>query len=421
MANVIVVGGGSSGMMAALTAAKNNHNVTLIERNEELGKKLKVTGGGRCNITNNRDIEDLYRRFYTFTNRDLLNYFDKNDLEYKVEDFNDHKVYTKSDKSIEVIETFKNDLLKSNVKILYNKKVTDLLVKDDTIFKNDLLKSNVKILYNKKVTDLLVKDDTIYGVVLENGEKIYSDKVIISTGGKSHSHTGSDGMMYDILRKYNHTITKIYPALSPLNIKEGWIKNLQGISMQKVEISCKIKKKKISKIGDMIFTHFGLSGPCVLIISSYINKALEDGEVEINIDFLPTISSDEISKIIRGNPNKNILNNLKEILPQNFIKEILSILNLNDKKANELAKSDELKVIEYIKNMKLTCNGTKGIKVAQVTSGGVSVKEINSSTMESKLINNLFFTGEVIDVDAQTGGYNLQIAFSTGYLAGISV
>ena len=404
MANVIVVGGGSSGMMAALTAAKNNHNVTLIERNEELGKKLKVTGGGRCNITNNRDIEDffdkvvnnkkfLYSSFYTFTNRDLLNYFDKNDLEYKVEDFNDHKVYTKSDKSIEVIETFKNDLLKSNVKILYN----------------------------KKVTDLLVKDDTIYGVVLENGEKIYSDKVIISTGGKSHPHTGSDGMMYDILRKYNHTITKIYPALSPLNIKEGWIKNLQGISMQKVEISCKIKKKKISKIGDMIFTHFGLSGPCVLIISSYINKALEDGEVEINIDFLPTISSDEISKIIRENPNKNILNNLKEILPQNFIKEILSILNLNDKKANELAKSDELKVIEYIKNMKLTCNGTKGIKVAQVTSGGVSVKEINSSTMESKLINNLFFTGEVIDVDAQTGGYNLQIAFSTGYLAGISV
>lgn len=403
MANVIVVGGGSSGMMAALTASKNNHNVTLIERNEELGKKLKVTGGGRCNITNNRDIEDffdkvvnnkkfLYSSFYTFTNRDLLNYFDKNNLEYKVEDFNDHKVYTKSDKSIEVIETFKKDLIKNNVKILYN----------------------------KKVIDILVKDNTVYGVVLENGEKIYGDKVIISTGGKSHSHTGSDGMMYDILRKY-HTITKIYPALSPLTIKEGWIKNLQGISMKKVEISYKIKKKKISKIGDMIFTHFGLSGPCVLITSSYINKALENGDVELNIDFLPSISNDEISKLIRENPNKNILNNLKGILPQNFLKEILSILSLNDKKANELSKADELKVIEYIKNMKLTCNGTKGIRVAQVTSGGVSVKEINSSTMESKIINNLFFTGEVIDVDAQTGGYNLQIAFSTGYLAGISV
>ena len=403
MANIIVVGGGSSGMMAAITAAKNNNSVTLIERNDELGKKLKVTGGGRCNITNNRDIEDffdkvvnnkkfLYSSFYTFTNKDLLNYFDKNNLEYKVEDFNDHKVYTKSDKSIEVIETFKNDLIKNNVKILYN----------------------------KKVVDILVKDNIAYGVTLESGEKIYGDKVIISTGGKSHSHTGSDGMMYDILKKY-HTINKIYPALSPLNIKEDWVKKLQGISMKKVEISCKIKKKKISQIGDMIFTHFGLSGPCVLIISSYINKALESEDIQLNIDFLPTMSNDEISKIIRESLNKNILNNLKGILPQNFLKEILSILNLNDKKANELSKSDELKLIEYLKSMKLTCNGTKGIKIAQVTSGGVSVKEINSSTMESKIIKNLFFTGEVIDVDAQTGGYNLQIAFSTGYLAGISV
>lgn len=404
MSNVIVVGGGSSGMMAALTASKQNHNVTLIERNEELGKKLLVTGGGRCNITNNRDIEDffdkivtnkkfLYSSFYTFTNRDLLDYFESNNLEYKIEDFNDHKVYTKSDKSVEVVETFKNDLLRNKVKILYN----------------------------KKVTDLIVKEDTIYGVVLENGDKLYCDKVIISTGGKSHSHTGSDGMMYDILQRYNHTINTIYPALSPLTIKEGWIKNLQGVSMQKVEISYKIKKKKISIVGDMIFTHFGLSGPCVLITSSYINKALENGELQINIDFLPNMNIDEISSIMRENPNKNILNNLKAILPQNFLKEILGLLNLSDKKANELNKVDEQKIIEYIKNMTLTCNGTKGIKVAQVTSGGVSVKEINSSTMESKLIKNLFFTGEVIDVDAQTGGYNLQIAFSTGYLAGISV
>ncbi|MEG1312340.1 MAG: NAD(P)/FAD-dependent oxidoreductase [Romboutsia sp.] len=404
MANIIVVGGGSSGMMAALTASKNNHNVTLIDRNNELGKKLLVTGGGRCNITNNRDIEDffdkvvtnkkfLYSSFYTFTNKDLMDYFEANNLEYKVEEFNDHKVYTKSDKSIEVIETLKNDLIKNKVKILYN----------------------------KKVVDIIVKENTIYGVILENGDKILGDKVIISTGGKSYPHTGSDGMMYDILQKYNHTINKIYPALSPLTIKEGWIKNLQGVSMQSVEISCKIKKKTISKIGDMIFTHFGLSGPCVLITSSYINKHLENGDVEITIDFLPNTSSDEIVSIIRENPNKNILNNLKGILPQNFLKEILNLLNLTDKKANELSKSDQQNIIEYIKNMKLTCNGTKGIKTSQVTCGGISVKEINSSTMESKLIDNLFFTGEVIDIDAQTGGYNLQIAFSTGYLAGISV
>ncbi|RDY22563.1 NAD(P)/FAD-dependent oxidoreductase [Romboutsia maritimum] len=403
MSKVIVVGGGPSGMMAALQASKK-HDVTLVERNEELGKKLKVTGGGRCNITNNRDIEEffdkvvtnkkfLYSSFYTFTNRDLLDYFTKNNLEYKVEDFNDNKVYTKSDKSVEVIDTLRNDLIKNNVNILYN----------------------------KKVIDIIVEEDTIKGVLIENGEKIFADKVIISTGGKSYSHTGSDGLMYDILKNYNHTINKIYPALTPLTTKENWITDLQGIAMQGVEISCKVKKRKISKIGDMLFTHFGITGPCVLIISSYINKFIENEEIELNIDFLPSMSVDEISNILRKQLNKNVLNNLKGILPQNFLKSIFEILSLSDKKANELSKSDENKIIEYLKNMKLTCNGSKGIKTSMVTSGGVSVKEVNSSTMESKIIKNLFLTGEVIDIDAETGGYNLQIAFSTGYLAGISV
>lgn len=404
MSKVIVVGGGSSGMMAALSASKNNNEVILIERNGELGRKLQVTGGGRCNITNNRDIEDffekvvtnkkfLYSSFYTFTNVDLLNYFEQNNLEYKVEEHNDHKVYTKSDKSEEVIDTLKHDLIKNKVKIFYN----------------------------KKVVDLVIENDTVIGVKLENGEKILSDKVIISTGGKSYPHTGSDGMMFDILTNYGHTVTKIYPALTPLTVKEGWIKNLQGISMQNVEISSKIKKRKVSIIGDMLFAHFGLTGPCVLKLSSHITKHISDNELELNIDFLPNTSVDEISSIIRENPNKNVINNLKGLLPQNFLKEIFNILNLNDKKANELTKCDEAKIIENIKNMKLTCNGSKGLKTSQVTSGGVSVKEINSSTMESKVINNLFFTGEVIDIDAETGGYNLQIAFSTGYLAGISV
>lgn len=403
MSKVIVVGGGPSGMMAALQASKK-HDVTLVERNEELGKKLKVTGGGRCNITNNRDIEEffdkvvtnkkfLYSSFYTFTNRDLLDYFTKNNLEYKVEDFNDNKVYTKSDKSVEVIDTLRNDLIKNNVNILYN----------------------------KKVIDIIIEEDTIKGVLIENGEKIFADKVIISTGGKSYSHTGSDGLMYDILKNYNHTINKIYPALTPLTTKENWITDLQGIAMQGVEISCKVKKRKISKVGDMLFTHFGITGPCVLIISSYINKFIENEDIELNIDFLPSMSVDEISDILRKQLNKNVLNNLKGILPQNFLKSIFEILSLSDKKANELSKSDENKIIEYLKNMKLTCNGSKGIKTSMVTSGGVSVKEVNSSTMESKIIKNLFLTGEVIDIDAETGGYNLQIAFSTGYLAGISV
>lgn len=405
MSKVIVIGGGPSGMMAALTASKNGHEVTLVERNDELGKKLKLTGGGRCNVTNNRYIDEffdkvvtnkkfLYSAFYSFTNEDLLNFLTDSNLEYKVEEDNDYKVYTKSDKATELIHTFKELLLNNNIKIMYNSKVVDLIINEN----------------NK-----------IEGVVLENGTKVLGDKVIISTGGHSHSKTGSDGSMHKILKKYGHTIARPYPALSPLKIKEDWTRRLQGISFKKVELSCKIKKKKISKIGDLLFAHFGITGPVVLIMSSYINKILDNEEVELNLDILPDISREEISKIIRENPNKNIANNLKSILPLNYLKEILDLLNLSETKPNELTKENENKIIDYIKNIKLTTNSTLGIQVSMVTSGGVVVKEINSSTMESKVIEDLYFTGEVIDVDAETGGYNLQIAFSTGYLAGISI
>lgn len=376
MSKVIVIGAGPAGIMAAISASKQNE-VTLIERNSEIGKKLKLTGGGRCNITNNRNIEDffdkvvnnkkfLYSSFYTFSNYDLLQYFSKNNLEYKVE--YDEKVYTKSDKADEVIE----------------------------ILRNDLLKNKVKLLYNKKVCDLIVENNEAKGVIIENGEKIYADKIIITTGGKSYPATGSDGAMFRVLENYGHTIKPLYPALIPLVTKESFIKNLQGVSMKDVNISTKIKKKKIEMQGDMIFTHFGISGPGVLKFSSYINKALDNGSIEINLDFLPNISKEEISKIIRENPNKNILTNLKSILPQNFVKEILNLLNLSDVKPNELKKDDELKIVKYIKEMKLTVSEMLTIKAAMVTSGGVSVKEINSSNMESKLIKNLFFVEKAI-------------------------
>ncbi|GAA0769331.1 NAD(P)/FAD-dependent oxidoreductase [Clostridium subterminale] len=398
MAKVIVVGGGPAGIMAALSAAKNNE-VLLIERNNEIGKKLKLTGGGRCNITNNRPIEELFNKvvnnkkflysaFYTFSNEDLLDYFSKNNLEYKIE--YDEKVYTKSDKADDVIE----------------------------VLKNDLLKNGVKILYNTMVEDFIVEDNTIKGVVINKEERIYGDKIIVTTGGKSHPTTGSDGAIYSILRKYGHTIKPLYPALIPLVIKEDFIKNLQGVSMKEVVLKTKIKKKKIEIFGDIIFTHFGISGPGVLKFSSYINKELENGEIEIALDFLESKSKEELSDIIRSNPNKDILNNLKGILPQNFIKEILNLLELAETKPRDLKKEDERKLIDYIKEMKLTVKETLTIKAAMVTSGGVEVKEIKSSTMESKIIKNLFFGGEVVDVDAETGGYNLQIAFSTGYLAG---
>ncbi|GAB6169855.1 NAD(P)/FAD-dependent oxidoreductase [Clostridium carnis] len=398
MAKVIVVGAGPAGIMAALNSSKSNE-VILIERNNEIGKKLNLTGGGRCNITNNRSIEDffdkvvnnkkfLYSAFYTFSNYDLLQYLSKNDLEYKIE--YDEKVYTKSNKAEEVID----------------------------FFKKDLLKNKVKIIYNTKVSDLIVENKEIKGIVTEDGHKLYSDKVIITTGGKSVPATGSDGSMYEILSKHGHTITPLYAALIPLVTKESFVKNLQGVSMKEVVFTTKIKKKKIETRGDMIFTHFGISGPGVLKLSSYINKSLENGEIEINLDFMENTSKEEVSKIIRSNPNKSILNNLKGMLPQNFLKEIVNILSLSEVKPSELKKEDEVKLIEYIKEMKLTVKETLTIKAAMVTSGGISIKEINASTMESKIIKNLFFAGEVIDVDAETGGYNLQIAFSTGYLAG---
>lgn len=399
MARVIIVGGGPAGIMAALSAAKNNE-VILIEKNKEIGMKLRLTGGGRCNITNNRDIEEffdkivnnnkfLYSALYTFSNYSLLEYLSGKGLEYKVE--LDEKVYTKSDKADEVID----------------------------LLKNDLRNNDVNIKYNTTITDLIIEDNVIKGVITSYGEKILGDKIIITTGGKSFPNTGSDGTMYSVLEKYGHTITPIYAALIPLVIKEEFVNKLQGVSMKDVVVSAKIKKKKIEKSGDMLFTHFGISGPAVLKLSSYVNKALTEGEVEITLDFLKDKSKEEISKIMRSNTNKTVFNNLKGVLPQNFLKVVFEILGLSEIKASDLKKEDEYKVIEYMKEMKLTARETLTIKAAQVTSGGVKVKEINASTMESKLIKNLYFAGEVIDVDAETGGYNLQIAFSTGYLAGM--
>lgn len=399
MARVIIVGGGPAGIMAALSAAKNNE-VILIEKNKEIGMKLRLTGGGRCNITNNRDIEEffdkivnnnkfLYSALYTFSNYSLLEYLSSKGLEYKVE--LDEKVYTKSDKADEVID----------------------------LLKDDLINNDVNIKYNTTITDLIIEDNVIKGVITSYGEKILGDKIIITTGGKSFPNTGSDGTMYSVLEKYGHTITPIYAALIPLVIKEEFVKKLQGVSMKDVVVSAKIKKKKIEKRGDMLFTHFGISGPAVLKLSSYVNKALTEGEVEITLDFFKDKSKEEISKIMRSNTNKTVFNNLKGVLPQNFLKVVFEILGLSEIKASDLKKEDEYKVIEYMKEMKLTARETLTIKAAQVTSGGVKVKEINASTMESKLIKNLYFAGEVIDVDAETGGYNLQIAFSTGYLAGM--
>ncbi len=402
MSKVIVIGGGPAGMMAAITAGRNNHEVILIEKNKELGKKLKITGGGRCNITNNRDISDffdkivrnpkfLYSSFYSFTNIDLLEFFKAYNIPFKVEE--DLKIYPVRDKAEEIIEALKKELKKLNVKIMYE----------------------------KELKDILIENNVIKGVVLEDKEIIKGDRVILAMGGKSYSKTGSNGKGYSILRQYGHNISKVYPGLVPLCIEEQWIKQLQGVALKDVEIIAKYNNKKIGGMrGDILFAHFGITGPAVLNISSFINRVVEKESVELRIDFIPEISKEEISKNIRENPNKTIYNNLKELLPLNFMKEILCHLRI-DKRPKELTKEEEKNIVDSIKELKLTCIGTKSIEEGIVTSGGVDVKEINSSTMESKLLKNLYLAGEIIDIEGLTGGYNLQISFSTGYLAGISV
>ena len=319
MAKVVIIGGGAAGMMAAVSASQNADNeVILLERNGELGRKIKLTGGGRCNLTNAREIDDffdkvvtnkrfLYSSFDAFSNKDLLGFFDRIGLKYKIEKDNDFKVYTENDKAEDLIDALNKELLKRNVKIYYNKRVADL---------------DVNMFPEEQILSKKDKIGEIKGVILDNGDKIECDKVIVAAGGRSFSNTGSDGNMYKILKKYGHKIVDPLPALVPLKIEESWIMNMQGISLKDVELSCKIKKKKIKQSGDMIFTHFGISGPAVLILSSYINKALEDGNIEITLDCLPNSTREDIVAAIREFPNRNVITNLKGILPQNFLKAI---------------------------------------------------------------------------------------------------
>lgn len=408
--NVIIVGAGAAGMMAAYSASQYGNNVTIFERNEKAGKKLFITGKGRCNITNDSDVETIlnnivtnkkfmYSAIYSFTNEDVKRFFEDNGLKIKVERGN--RVFPQSDKSSDVINTLK--------RILKNR--------------------NVNIEYNTPVNDLIVENNVIKGIVLCDGRRVYGDKVIMATGGVSYPVTGSDGKGFEILKKYGHTITDLRPALVPMNIKEEYAKELQGLSLKNITFSLfrtdKSSKKPVyEEFGEMLFTHFGISGPVVLSGSSVVGKYLKNGDLKAKIDLKPALTKEQLDdRILRefsNGINKDIVNVIDTMLPKKLIPVIMNYCNIEPhKKVNVISKEERNRIVEALKGFEITVTSLRGFNEAIITQGGIAVKEVNPATMESKLINNLYFAGEMLDVDAFTGGYNLQVAWSTGNLAGM--
>lgn len=401
MSKVIVIGAGPAGMMAALEASKN-HDVILLEKNEKIGKKLYITGKGRCNVTNAKDIGDffdnipgnpyfLYSALYSFTNKDTINLLENLGAHLKVE--RGDRVFPKSDKSSDIINAFQKALINSGVKINLNSEVTDIH------------HSNSKIQY----------------VEVNNKTKIYGDYFIICTGGLSYPQTGStgDGLKYSKLMGHNIIETK--GSLVPIQLKESFVKELQGLSLKNVEMKIFEGKNLVYKnFGEMLFTHFGVSGPIVLTGSRYIE---DDKNYKIKINLKPALNEKEldcrIQKDFSKNLNKDFRNSLNELLPQKIIPTIISLSEIDEnKKVNSITKAERKQLVHVIQNLTFNVEKLRPIDEAIVTAGGVDVNEIDPSTMKSKIIDNLYFAGEVMDVDAFTGGYNVQIAFSTGYLAG---
>ena len=393
-------------MMAAGTAAKNGHTVTLIEKNEILGKKVLITGKGRCNITNAcDDVETLinnvtknksflYSAFYTFTNADTIKFFNDMGLETKVE--RGERVFPVSDKSSDIVDALKKYMKNNGVKVI-----------------------------RETVTDIIVEDNKVKGVKIVGGKILYADKVIVATGGASYQRTGSTGDGYRWAESLGHTVVKPVPSLVPLKVQED-ISGLEGLSLKNVAIKVMDGKKKIYEdFGEMMFAHFGLTGPVILSASAH-TRPMEDGKYKIYLDLKPALDEKKLDeRILRDfsqNINRDFRNSLGDLLPQRLIDTIIKLSEIDPfKKVNSITKEERRRLVSLIKNMEFTVVDYCPIEQAIITSGGISVKEIDSSTMMSKIVENLYFTGEIIDVDAYTGGFNLQIAFSTGYLAGISV
>lgn len=404
MEKIAIIGAGPAGIIAAGIAGSRGKHVTLFEKNERIGKKLFITGKGRCNITNASPIEIffenivtnknfLYSSLYSFTNDDIISLLKNNDLTIKIERGN--RVFPNSNKSSDVIKSLTKFLNKNKVNIMLNSRI-----------------SNV--------------DKTNDGFILNvNGRKQKYDKLIIATGGKSYPATGSTGDGYSFAKKFGHTIINLKPSLVPMEIESNWHKDLQGLSLKNVELSTFSRGELIHReFGEMVFTHYGISGPIVLSTSNYIPGKEED--IKFSLDLKPALSEDKLNKrLIRDFElyiNKQIKNALFDLLPKKIIPWIILQSKINpDKLVNQITVEERNNLAECIKSFQMNFKSFRPIEEAIITSGGIMTDEINSSTMESKLVADLYFAGEIIDVDALTGGYNLQIAYSTGYLAGINV
>ena len=431
---VVVIGGGPAGIMSAISAKNSGNDVILIEKMNSLGKKLLITGKGRCNITSSLNINEfiqnipgngrfLYSAFQNFTNEDIINLLKKHNVKVKEERGN--RIFPVSDKSKDVLDAFYEELKNLNVKIYTNSTVNQIIVKDGSV-------TGVEYTFNN------------------NKYTINADKVILATGGKSYPTTGSTGDGYEMAKKLGHTITEIKPSLIPIVANENsaiekinlesyknskeLCKSLQGLSLRNVKIQFEdIEKNKVlyDDFGEMLFTHFGVSGPTILSSSAHIirykniNELLKQGKIILKIDLKPALSNEKLDlRILRDfekEKNKLFRNSLDELLPQKLIDPVIHLSGINpNKKVNEISKKERMQLLKILKEFCITISGFRPVEEAIITAGGINIKEINPKTMESKLINNLYFAGEIIDVDAYTGGFNLQIAYSTGVTAGLN-
>ena len=407
--DVLVIGGGAAGLMAAGTAAKKGLKVTLLERNDKLARKVAITGKGRCNVTNvcpllndliaNIPVNGrfLFGAFSRFDTADTMDFFEELGVPLKIERGN--RVFPVSDKALDIVDAL-------------NKYIT----------------INGVTRKQGRATELIIEDGKVAGCITEDGKKYFADNVIVATGGLSYPKTGSTGDGYELAKQAGHKITDLKPSLVPLECHEGWCTEAQGLSLRNVKITVEdtVKHRDIYEdMGEMIFTHYGISGPMVLSASSHMRN-MEKGRYKIHIDFKPALTYEQLDKRIQRDllecSNKNLYNTLSLLLPRKMIPITVKLTKLNGNlKSNQVTKEMRSELVDFLKDITLTVTDFRPIDEAVITSGGVDISEVNPKTMESKLLKGLYFAGEVLDVDAYTGGFNLQIAFSTGHLAGDSI